>query len=255
MSAAPALLSEVLEVAGGESRWRRLSGVSARVRTGGLLPRTRMPGNRLADYVVTIAARAPRALLDPFPGAGTRGVFEAGEVRIEDAGGRVLARREGPRSYFFGRSGLRRNLRWDALDSTYFAGYAMWNYLLTPGLLLAEGVELREAGSWEGRDGRRRRLQASFPAELPTHSPSQTFHVDDRGRIVRHDYVAEVIGRWARGAHHCSAHREFDGLLFPTRRRVVPRRRGGRSLPGPTLVSLEVVELEARFAEPAGEAA
>ena len=31
----------------------------------------------------------------------------------------------------FGRSGLRRNIRWDLMDFVDSAGYAMWNYLTT----------------------------------------------------------------------------------------------------------------------------
>ena len=51
----------------------------------------------------------------------------------------------GPRSSALG---LRRNLRWDALDSVYFAGYAMWNYLTAPYLLTREGVEVGEGDTW-----------------------------------------------------------------------------------------------------------
>ncbi len=41
--------------------------------------------------------------------------------------------------HFTGSSGLRRNLRWDALDTAYFAGYALWNYLTTP-IMLTRGA-------------------------------------------------------------------------------------------------------------------
>ena len=75
--------------------------------------------------------RSPRTVLDPFPRDGQRGVFERGAARIESRDGAVLSR-AGRAGAFFGRSGLRRNLRWDALDSVYFAGYAMWNYLTAP---------------------------------------------------------------------------------------------------------------------------
>ena len=74
-----------------------------------------------------------------------------GESRIEALDGAPIESRADPRPVFFGRSGLRRNLRWDALDSVYFAGYAMWNYLATPYLLTLDGVETRE-----GEDGARR---------------------------------------------------------------------------------------------------
>jgi hypothetical protein len=243
MPVRPALLDEALEAAGGLERWRAARRIRARVRSGGLLPRTRVPGNRFADYELTVDVERPHAVLDPFPGPGRRGVFERGTVRIEGAGGETLERRADARAAFFGRSGLRRNLRWDALDATYFAGYAMWSYLTTPLLLSREGVEVGEGKSWSGEGERWRRLDAFFPADLDVHSRRQSFFFDDHGLQVRNDYTAEVVAPVARAAHYCTEHRSFDGLVFPTRRRVLPRRRNLRSLPFPTLVSLEISEV------------
>ena len=70
-------------------------------------------------------------------------------------------------------------------------------------------------------------------------------------RLRRHDYVADVVGRWAHAAHFCEEHRESNGLLFPTRRRVLPIAPGGRVLPGPVLVALDLaaIEVETRISE------
>jgi hypothetical protein len=78
------------------------------------------------------------------------------------------------------------------------------------------------------------------PPDLDTHSAHQTFYVDSSGLIRRHDYTAEVVGGWARAAHHLSEHRQVDGLAFPTRRRVRPIGVRNRALPGPTLVWIEL---------------
>jgi hypothetical protein len=234
----------VLEAHGRVERWSSAGGIRAHARTGGLLVRTRFPGNRLADYDLTVAVREPRAEFEPFPEAGRRAVFETEGVRVEDSSGDVLATRNRPRSAFTGLSGLRRNLRWDALDATYFGGYAMWNYLVTPYLLTRDGMAVREGEPWTEGGETWRRLEVDFPPDLDTHSPHQTFYIDGGGLIRRHDYTAEVIGRWARAAHYCTHHREFDGLVFPTRRRVLPRGIGGRALPGPTLVWIELDRVE-----------
>jgi hypothetical protein len=207
-----------------------------------------MSGNRFADYRLTVEVERPYALFDPFPGPGRRGVFEQGGVRIETTDGEVLERRDRARSAFFGRSGVRRNLHWDALDATYFAGYAMWNYLTTPLLLTRDEIEVREGESWSGEGARWRRLDAVFPPDLDTHSREQSFFFDDRGLEVRHDYTAEVVARRANGAHYCAEHQSFDGLVFPTRRRVLPRRRNLHSLPFPTIVSLELSEVSVEYA-------
>jgi hypothetical protein len=238
------LLEEVLDAHGGGDRWRSARRISARVRSGGLLLRTRAAGNRFADYRVEVEPAQPRAVADPFPREGARGVFDRGTARIETTDGEVLESRADPRSEFFGLSGLRRNLRWDALDSAYFAGYAMWNYLTTPLLLTREGVEVSEGESWEEQGETWRRLEASFPDHLATHSRAQTFYFNARGMLCRHDYVAEVIGRWAHAAHMCADHVESSGLVFPARRWVRPIGPGNRPLRFPTMVSLQLSEIE-----------
>jgi hypothetical protein len=237
------LLDEVLEANGGLERWRAARRVSARVRSGGLLLRTRVPGNRLSDYHLTVEVHDPRAVLDPFPGDGQVGVFDRGEARIESSVGEALSSRAAPRSAFRGLSGLRRNLRWDALDSVYFAGYAMWNYLTTPLLLTRDGVEVSEGGDWSEPRETWRRLEVRFPAGIDTHSERQTFYWDARGVLRRHDYVAEPVGRWAHAAHYCDEHVRAGGLVFPTRRWVRPIGLRNRSLPLPTMVWIELSEL------------
>jgi hypothetical protein len=237
------LLDEVLEANGGLERWRAARTVTARVRSGGLLLRTRVPGNRFADYHLTVDVQQPRAVLDPFPGDGEVGVFDHGEVRIETSDGEVLASRAAPRSAFSGLSGLRRHLRWDALDAAYFVGYAMWNYLTTPLLLTRDGVEVTEGEDWSEQGETWRRIEARCPAAIDTHSERQTFYWDARGVLRRHDYVAEPVGRWAHAAHYCDEHVRAGGLVFPTRRRVLPVGLRNRSLPLPTMVWIELSEL------------
>jgi hypothetical protein len=234
------LLDEVLAAHGGLERWRAARSLRAEVRSGGLLVRTRFPGNKLAAYEGVATMDEPRFVFIPFPREGRRGVYERGRVRIETDSGEVVAARDDPRSAFSGLSGLRRNLRWDSLDGTYFAGYAMWNYLTTPLLLTREGVRVEEGDPWREGDEEWRRLEVGFPPDIDTHSAHQTFYVDESGLIRRHDYTAEVVSRWANAAHYCDGHREFDGLVFPTRREVRPIGLRNRSLPGPTLVRIEI---------------
>jgi hypothetical protein len=142
------LVDEALEAHGGAARWQAAKRVRARARSGGFLLRTRVPGNRFADYHLTVDLDERRTVMDPFPEPEVRGVFERGEARLEREGGEVVASRRDPRKAFFGRAGLRRNFRWDALDATYFAGYAMWNYLSFPLLLTRPDVEVREISPW-----------------------------------------------------------------------------------------------------------
>lgn len=240
-SAASGLLAEVLEAHGGLERWRSTRDVRAHARSGGLLLKSRFPRGAFADYEIHVEVGTPRVAFSRcFRDPGLRGVFEAGKVWIESKDEDRIAVREDPRGFFHGFTGLRRNVRWDALDATYFAGYAMWNYLTTPYLLTRDGMEVREGDAWSEKGETWRRLEVAFPDGVDTHSGNQAFYVDDNGLIRRHDYIAEPVGGWASAAHYCSDHREFDGLVLPTSRRVVPRGPGNRALPGPTLVWIEL---------------
>jgi hypothetical protein len=78
----------------------------------------------------------------------------------------------------------------------YFFGYALWHYHVLPFTLgearLVHVLEHR--GMPEGID-------VVFPQHVHTHCRRQQFYFGADGRIVRHDYVADVIGAWARGSH------------------------------------------------------
>jgi hypothetical protein len=236
---AEAALDELVAAHGGEDAWGRRDEIRARVKSGGFALASKLARGRFRDYEIAVDVERPRSVLAPYPRTGQRGVFEDGRVRIESVDGEVLAERADPRRAF--RPFSRRALWWDPLDSLYFAGYAMWNYLTTPVLLRGADVDVREGEPWQEEPGARwRRLHATFPPTVPTHSREQTFYLDDGGRVRRHDYTAEVFGSWASAAHYSWDHAEIDGVVLPTRRRVVPRARSNRPRPGPTLVSIEL---------------
>ncbi|MCD2152386.1 hypothetical protein ABZU78_04910 [Rhodococcus erythropolis] len=237
------LLDEVLTAHGGVEHWQSVSAITARGRLGGLLPQ-RFPGNKLAKFTVEVEVAEQRTVLQDFPRVGECAVFDKGVVRIETRDGEELGSRTDPRSAFFGLSGVRRNLHWDALDTAYFAGYAFWNYLTAPLLLARDDITVAEAEPWQESGQQWRRLQATFAPAIDTHCRQQTFYVDNGGLIRRHDFVAEPVGNWAKAALYCDQHREFDGLTFPTRRRVLPRGPGGRVLSRPTLLALDFDDIE-----------
>jgi hypothetical protein len=217
-----ALLDQVLAAHGGREAWESTTEVSAHLHTGGFALRWKRVGEPFPDYRATVSMHAPRTVIEPYPGPpGARGIFERDHVRIEDASGATIDGRADMRRRF---PGLRRRLWWDPLDALYFAGYALWNYFTTP--LLLTRCEVEERG---------RTLEVIFPPEIPTHSRRQLFHFDETGLLTRLDYTAEVFGRWARGRHECRAHRSFDGLVFPTSRRVT-----FGALPRPTIIWIEV---------------
>jgi len=232
------LLEEALAAHGGRAAWESAREVTARIRSGGLALTVKRAGAPFRVYEARVTMAEPRTMISPYPGSvrvgaapelGFRGVFEDDRVRIENEAGDTVAARADMRRRF---PGLRRRLWWDPLDGLYFAGYALWNYFTTPLLLTRPELEVEEAG---------RRLRVRFSSEVPTHSREQVFYFDDQALLVRLDYTAEVFGRWARAKHVCRGHRKFDGLVFPTYRRVTPR-----GLPGPTLVWIDVENASVR---------
>ncbi len=238
------LLDEVIEAAGGRRRWRRVKGISAHVVSGGLLMRLKGRAGSFRDYGLSVATDEQGAVIQPYPGDGGSGVFDAGTVRIEAPDGTVVTERPNARDAFSGLSGLRRDLHWDELDALYFAGYAMWNYLNIPFLFERPGFEVSE-GEALAVDGERwRRLDVVFPESIHTHCREQALYFDSQGLLRRHDYHPDVVSSLANAAHLCDRHREVDGLVFPTKRRVVPRGPRGRPLRGPTVVSIELDSIE-----------
>ncbi len=233
------LLEKILEAHGGRARWEAVDQLRFEARCGGLALTARWQKNAYRHYRARVSTRAPQVSFTPFK--SQRGVFTADRVWIESPGGGIQKERRSPRSLF---PGGRRALVWDALDILYFGGYAIWNYLCTPFLLAHPDVQLIRGADWPENGEIWQRLVARFPETLPTHCREQVFYVDYQGLIRRHDYTAEVIGHYARAAHYCRRHRRFDGLVFPTRRRVLPRKRDNRALSFPTLVWIDIDHIE-----------
>lgn len=224
-------LTAILDAHGGLDRWRSMSRIDVEMSARGFLFTTkRVPAQKRAR--LSISAGRPEAVLHDYPAAGRHAVLcGADRVEIRDVGDNVVQSRDDPRAAF---SPLLWK-PWDAVDFAYFSGYAMWNYLNLPFLLSWPGVRVEVVAGSDGTI-----LDVSFPPGIPTHCARQRLHFDPAGRLVRHDYTAEVVGGWARAVHLCSDYREFDGLWLPTRRRVYPRGPFGRPLPGPTLVAVDI---------------
>ena len=89
-----------------------------------------------------------------------------------------------------------------------------------------------------------RRLVVDFPPDLPTHSPRQAFHLDVHGQLLRHDYTAEVYGRWAHVANLVRGSTVTGGHRFYTRRRAWARLGSGSAIvPWPLIIWIELDDL------------
>ena len=220
------LLDEAITAHGGRAAFEALGAVSLTLTCTGIALPTR--GRRGALDHVRVHAALDRLQLryDDWPRPGQAGIVDGWTSRIEDEDGRTLAERHG----------RRRKLVWDHLNVLHFAGYALWSYLTAPFLYARADIGVDELPG--------RRLRLTLPKEIPSHSARQTVHLDGAGRIARLDYTAEVFGRWASAANLCLDYETVDGVVIPSRRRVVPRAPGGLALPGPTLVGIRIDDLQ-----------
>jgi hypothetical protein len=217
---AKALLDRAVERHGGRTAWEALRCVTlVPRRLSGLLPSVK--GVNRTFHLPPRADIFPheyRAVFHDYPTTGWRGVFAAGAVELLDEGGKVVESSPDHRPSF---RGLGRWRRWSPADALYFFGYALTHYQGLP-FTLAEGRPLRltrvrcEGRALTGVD-------VELPADLHTHSRRQTFYFDGDGLLRRHDYVADIVGCWARGAHLWRDVVTAHGIPIPRQRHVVAR--------------------------------
>jgi hypothetical protein len=239
-----ALLEEVLEAHGGRKRWGKVKTVRAHVHGEGMLMRLKGMVRQFREFDVEVETAAQRLVIDPYPYEGQRGIFDAGDVRIEGPDGEVLSGRKDARDAFFGATGMARQLRWSHRDALYFMGYAMWNYLNAPFCFEWPGVEVREGEPVQDEEGRELRcLEVTYPEGFHTHCIDQLYYFDSDGLLRRHDYHPEVVLSFAHVCHLSSEPERSGGILFETERRMVPKGTNG-PLAHPTTLALDLSAIE-----------
>jgi hypothetical protein len=212
---AAALVERGVARHGGWGRWHDLRRVSFRaVSLGGLLPWLKgHPRTFPTPGEVETFPHERRTVFRRYPDDAHDGIFDRGDVRLESGGATTLESRDHRATF----RGLRKLRRWQPLDALYFFGYALWHYHALPFTLGdARFLRPRRAGALAG-------VEVELPADFPSHSRREAFFFDAEGLIRRHDYTADVVGAWARGAHLWGDHVEVGGFAFAGRRRVVPR--------------------------------
>jgi hypothetical protein len=235
------LLEPVLAAHGGLAIWRAVGRIDARFSSGGLAFALRWQAGKLLNHSISVFPHEMRVVIYDYPKPGDCGEWQIDAVGTGPIGQTHDHMRYRAREHF---RGWIAQVRWDDLDLLYFAGYALWNYLSFPFLLCLDGVETTfVAGAG------RTLLEVNFPPGFPTHCSRQFFHLDREGLLLRHDYVAEVFGKWAAAANFCRKSEAVDGLRLYARRRVVPSLGRSASLPFPTLVWIELDDISIHSSE------
>ncbi len=229
------VIDDAVKAHGGLDRWLAVRSLSAPLSIGGSLWADRGHDGVLADAAVLIGPHRQHVEFSGFGPQRLRTWFEPRLVTVRTEDGGEIDRRRDPRGSFPRDAAA----PWDNVQVAYFASYAIWNYLTLPFLLTTPGVEVTEVEPWPAADPSWRRVRADFgEAPIETHNRVQYYNFDSDNLLVRHDYDADVLGG-APASNQASAYREFDGLLFPTRRRVTARDSDGAAGTGPILVSID----------------
>jgi hypothetical protein len=178
------LLDFILDAHGGLERWLGVSTLTAKLAVGGPFWGQLGFPDAFLDETLTIDTHRQHAVFTPWTAPGQSLTFDTDPERVvlQTADGQTVDSRTSPR-FSYARHDL--NSPWDALQVGYFLSYGMWNYLTTPFLLTYPAVQTRETTSWQENDQTWRRLHATFPPEITTHSVEQVFYFGDDGQLRR----------------------------------------------------------------------
>lgn len=234
------LLDQAIAAHGGWERWEQISELNAHIQVGGAIWHVKGWPDVYADIHASASTRRPHTEFSPFLKAGQRCVWEPNRTVIVVDSGEVVEERVSPRSFFGGHT---IPTPWDQQHLIYFTGYAMWTYLTTPFLFKLPGFKTEEVEPWDEDGETWRRLKVTFPANVPSHSTEQTFYFDNSGLLRRQDYSVEIMGGTT-SANYASDYQAFDGLVFPTKRRVYTAGPDNRPILGRVAVAIDILAID-----------
>jgi hypothetical protein len=232
------LLALAVDAHGGLDVWNRFESLHADVSIAGALWDMKQIPGLFRNARMELKLRDQHAITH-LPDMAERIVFTPAKMSLASEGGKIIDTRINPRAAFAGQSA---DSKWDKLHAGYFCSYALWGYLTTPFLYTYPGFEAREIEPWHENGERWRVLQITFPEEYAAHTRTQYSFFGEDGLLRRHLYTVDVLGG-AEGANYAFDYRAFDGLMVPTRRRVLAYDRNRQKVPEPVLVSIDIKEI------------
>ncbi|MRW91470.1 hypothetical protein GJ699_15870 [Duganella sp. FT80W] len=229
------LLHHIIEAHGGMERWNSYTTLSAHLSQGGILWPLKGKGGMLDEVDIQIQLHQPWTSHSPFGDPQRRTAVTPQRVAIETSAGALAEELAAPRASF---AGHQLDTPWSDTQLAYFVGYAIWNYFTMPFTLAMPGFGITELPAWQ-EDGRTlRRLRVTFPPQLATHSPVQTFYFSEDGLLRRHDYEVDIAGG-APAVHYLSEHVTVQGITIPSRHMIYVRDADGGHQPEPLVVAIQ----------------
>jgi len=217
------LVRRAIDRHGGWSLWNRLEAVSVHlVALSGFLPWIKGCGRsfQLAPSL-TAFPKEVRTEFHDESGLARLAVFDRGNMHMPDAATGDLRATGVSRDHRRTFAGPRKMRRWNTVDAHYFFGYAWASYTAIPFVLptlryLGDPTVRSRGERWEG-------VRVEFPSDAQVHCRRQSYFFDGSGLLRRNDYVADIVGPVARGAHLWRDYATVQGLPMPARRTVLLR--------------------------------
>ena len=233
------LLNQALKAHGGLDRWNKMKAIEVAASITGAIWYVKGKGDFLKNVVLTARTRDERLTVD-FPGQNKRATFEPSRIVIQSADGTLIEARDNSEESF---AGQQRETPWNDIHVIYFVGEALWTYLNIPFLYTYEGFTTEEIPSIQVEGETWRRLKATFPDTVKSHTREQISCFGPDGLLRRHDYTVDILGG-ATGLNYASEYRDVDGIIVPTKRRVYAYEGDYQLLKEPLLVAIDMGEIK-----------
>ena len=163
------LLNQALNAHGGLDRWNKVKAIEVAASITGAIWYVKGNGDFLKNVVLTAEKGDERLTVD-FPGQNKRATFEPSRIVIQSADGTLIEARDNPEEAF---AGQQRETPWNDVHVIYFVGEALWTYLNIPFLYTYEGFTTEEIPSIQVEGEPWRRLKATFPDTVKSHTREQ----------------------------------------------------------------------------------
>jgi hypothetical protein len=233
-----ALLTQIYDAHGGLERWRQVESIQININIFGPILITRFKSPWLSNITATIFTEKPYVSLHNFPEQGLTSIFDGYDAYIYDANDQITAER-----HFKNPSTLHNKprLHWDHLDLVHSLGFGLWNTICSPFLLDHQNIETIQGDDLVDNQGRRLlTLNIHLPASIPCQSQHQVYYFNAQGLLERNDYQNSTFCPLAMGTHIYQQHRNVDGLIFATRRKVFPRLWNGTAIKAAKLMDAQI---------------
>lgn len=230
------LVSTTIAAHGGLDAWQRVDRVTANFQASGVSFTQRGPVAEAFTQQpgrIAIDTRMQTMTLAPFVAPQQRGIYLPNRTVVESLDGTLLEALDDPRGAL---AQLVPGTAWSAPQILYFLGYSLWMYLTLPYNFLMDGVQYEEIAPLTENGETWRALKVTYPASFPSHSTEQIHYFDAHGMMRRQDYSVDVRQDLS-ASHYIDGHREFDGFMFATERRIYLRGPDGQPMRDKLLIS------------------